>query len=289
MRKYLLAATLAIATCAGLSFAQGGGGGFGGGGGGPGGGGGFGGPGGPGGGGGFGRGGFGGAAANPNTQLQAQITDLTDAQKAKLQTESDALDKDLTDWQTASNDALTPLRGDPGTPQEPAAAKKLADETFAQNLKRDQMLNGHEIKMIAVLTPAQAEKWGTYRLTSATTTRFGSLGLSTEQKAKIDALVADYGKKLAAAKDDKSLNSTKAEFWKKTMDGLTDIQVIQVFSPTFPGGGRGGFGGGGFGGPGGGGGFGGPGGGGGFGGPGGGGGGFGGGPPGGGAPGGRGN
>jgi hypothetical protein len=312
MKRFVVALALAVALGGTALWAGGGGGGFGGGGpggggfggggpggggfggGGPGGGGfGGGGPGGGGfGGGGPGGGGFGGGAAfgrgggaNPAPAIQAAITDLTDDQKTKLTAAGDELTTKLTEWQTSSGAVLQPLQPTvtPGQPVDQAAQDKYNAELYKQNLLRQDMIDDAEIKMVAILKPDQAVKWETTRLEQQVNTRLGTLGQTADQKTKITALVADAAKKLAGAKDKATLTKAKGEFWAKVAGMLNDIQVTQVFAPTFQAGRGGGFGGGGPGG----GGFGGGGpGGGGFGGGGPGGGGFGGGGPGGGGPGG---
>jgi hypothetical protein len=142
---------------------------------------------------------------------------------------------------------LQPLAPQFGQPADPAATAKYNEETAKQNAIRDGLVNDAEIKMVAVLTPAQAEKWEASRLNQQLTTRLGTLGWTADQKAKADPIVADFSKQLATAKDSPTLVKTKGAFWVKIAALLTDVQITQVFAPT-AGGGRGGFGGGGFGG-----------------------------------------
>ena len=240
MKKYVVAVALALALGSTALFAGGGfggggggggpGGGFGGGfGGGPGGfGGGFGGP-----GGGFG---FGGATANPATSIQTAITDLSDDQKTKLTAASDELNTKLTDWQTSSQAALQPLQpqGQPGQPVDQAAQDKYNAESYKQNMIREDLINDAEIKMVAILKAAQAEKWETSRLNTQLTSKLGTLDWSAAQKAKVDPMIAETAKALAAAKDKAAIVKAKAEFWKKVAGLLTDVQMTQVFAPTFP-------------------------------------------------------
>jgi Spy/CpxP family protein refolding chaperone len=265
MKKYLVALALVVVLGGSVVYARGGGGGGGGrggggGGGGPGGGFGGGGPGGGGGGGpggggggfGGGRGGFGFANPNPSATITAQITDLTDDQKTKLAAASAALDETLTAWQTSSGAVLTPLTPAAGAAPDPAAQKKLADETYKQNLLREDILIDGELKMLAILTPAQQIKWETFRLTQQANGRFGTLGLTDDQLAKRDALIKEYAAKLVVLKDKAAYTKMKVEFWTKTLGFLNDPQIGQIFVPTFPGRGFGGGGGGAFGGGGGG-------------------------------------
>ena len=243
MRKYLLVAALAIATCTTLTFAGGGGfggggggGGFGGGGGGPGGGGGFGG-GGPGGGGGFGGGGRGGAA-NGLASVQANVTDLTPDETTKITAENDKLTADLA--------ALTPVTAPDFSagPPDAATMSKYQDDQFKANMKRDEVVATHEIAIAGMLTPAQAEKWQAARLTTQANARFNTIGLSDVQRKKLDDLIASTGKSLASAKTPADVSKLKADFWKKALgNDLSDAQVVALFNA--PAGGRGGFGGGG--------------------------------------------
>jgi hypothetical protein len=260
MKKFVAVLALAVALAGTAVYAGGaGGGGAGGGFGGAGGaGGGFGGAGGAGGGGfggaggGAGRGGGLGAAVNPSTTMQTVLTDLTDDQKTKLTAASTDLTTKLTEWQTSSGAVLTPLQPTftPGQPVDQAAQDKFNAENYKQNLLREDIINDAEIKMVAILTPAQAEKWEASRLNTQLTTRVGTLDWTAAQKAKIDPIIATTAKTLAGAKDKAALVKAKAEFWAKVAGMLTDIQVTQVFAPTFAAGrgGRGGAGGGGFGG-----------------------------------------
>jgi Spy/CpxP family protein refolding chaperone len=233
-----------------------------------------------GGGGGGGRGGRGGAAAGgaPNlaATITAAVTDLTDDQKTKLTAAADALTAKLTEWQTSSQAALQPLQPafTPGQPVDQAAQDKYNAELYKQNMMREDLLNDAELAMLAILKPEQGAKWETSRLNAQLTTELGTLGWTVAQKTKVDPMLADAAKALAGAKDKAALVGARAAFWNKVAGELNDVQITQVFAPSFAGG-RGGLGGG-FGG-GAGGGFGGAGGGGGFGGGGGGGGGRGGG------------
>lgn len=243
MRRYLLVVALAIATSATLSFAGGGfgggggGGGFGGGG--PGGGG-FGG-GGPGGG--FGGGGRGGAA-NGLPSVQAAVTDLTPEETTKITAENDKLTADLA--------ALTPVPPPDFSagPPDAATMKKFQDDQFKANTKRDEVIATHEIAIAGMLTPAQAEKWQSARLTTQANGRFNTIGLSDAQHKKLDDLIASTGKALAAAKTPDEVSKLKADFWKKALgNDLSDAQVVALFNAPAGGrGGFGGFGGGGFGG-----------------------------------------
>ncbi|HVT81428.1 MAG TPA: hypothetical protein VHM90_12300, partial [Phycisphaerae bacterium] len=211
MRKYLLAATIAI-SCSSLAFAGGGGGGGGGFGGGGAGGGGF---------GGGGRGGFGGGL----NVTQQQVSDLSADETTKITAITTELGTKMQAWQTSSNEALMPLRGQPGTPLDAAGQQKLNDETAKQNALRDDMNADAEIKILAVLTPAQGEKWEAARLTQQAVgapgaggfgfgggARFATLGLSADQTTKINAMIADAAKKISAAKDKGALAKAKAEF-----------------------------------------------------------------------------
>ena len=224
MKKYVAALALAVALAGTAVYAGGGGGGGGGRGGGGGG------MGGAGGGFGGGRGGFGFANPNPAPTITAQITDLTPDQTTKLTAASTDLDAALAAWQTSSAAALTPLQAQPGTPPDAAAQKKLADETYKQNLLREDILTDAELKMIAILTPAQAAKWETSRLTTQAAVRFGTLGLTDDQAAKRDALIKDYATKLVAIKDKVAYTKMKAEFWAKTLTFLNETQTTQIFA-----------------------------------------------------------
>ena len=88
--------------------------------------------------------------------------------------------------------------------------------------------------MLALLTPAQAQKWEASRLHQQLTTPLGTLGLSAAQKSQLDALIADSAAALPAATDAAALLKAKAAFWNKVAATLSDLQLTQIFAPTFP-------------------------------------------------------
>jgi hypothetical protein len=231
MKRFVVALALAVALGGTALYAGGGGGGFGGGG--------------PGGGmGGFG-GGMGmmgrGGGANPMPSIQANVTDLSADQTTKLTAISDDLNTKMTAWQESSQAVLQPLQPQMGTPATPAETDKLNAETFKQNGLRDDMVNDAEIKMVAILTPAQADKFETARLNQQVNTRLGQLGLTADQKSKITAATAEASKAIAGAKDKAALVKAKGAFWAKVAGLCNEYQITQVF--TGAAGGRGGFGG----------------------------------------------
>jgi hypothetical protein len=163
-------------------------------------------------------------AANPYSTIRTVITDLTPDQESKLVMASSTLTRQLDVWQATSQSALQSLT---------AAAYEA--ELYRRNLLREDLINDAEIAMVAILNPDQAEKWESSQLNTQLTTRLAPLGLTDAQKAKVTPLIADTAKRLAATKDKDTLVNIKGEFWKQVAGLLTNLQMTQLFAPTFAG------------------------------------------------------
>jgi hypothetical protein len=90
--------------------------------------------------------------------------------------------------------------------------------------------------MTAVLTPAQAEKWRAAGLSAQVTAQFAAVTLTAEQKPRMDAVVAESAKKLAAAKDKGAIADAKADFSQKSLAVLNEQQVAQYQQAQAPAG-----------------------------------------------------
>ena len=217
-----------------------------------------------GGGGGFGGGGFGGggpgrgaapAPVNPASTIDATVNDLSADQKTKIAAVSEDTTTKLAAWQKSSQVALAQVQPQysPGQVAYAHEQEEFAAEQTKQNGLRDDILNDAEAQLLAILTPAQAEKWESSRLSAQFTADFGRLNVTDDQKTKVDGITAESAKKLAAAKDKTTVADSKAEFTKNVMAVLDDQQKAQYQAMLSGGNGRGrgggGFGGGGRGGP----------------------------------------
>jgi hypothetical protein len=160
---------------------------------------------------------------SPFTSISSIIgPDLTPEQQRKLGTANLSYTSKLSEWRTSAQAALEPLTGD-----------AYDAELFKRNLLLEDIIHDSEIAALAILTPAQAEKWETSQLNNQLNNRLRTLGLSDAQKDKINPLIADTAKKLATAKDKETLVQVRGDFWKQITGLLSDIQLTELFSPTF--------------------------------------------------------
>jgi hypothetical protein len=148
--------------------------------------------------------------------------DLTTEQQRKLGTANLSYTNKLSEWRTSAQAALEPLTGD-----------AYDAELFKRNLLLEDIIHDSEIAALAILTPAQAEKWETSQLNNQLNNRLRTLGLSDVQKGKINLQVAETAKKLATAKDKETLVQVRGDFWKQITGLLSDIQLTELFNPTF--------------------------------------------------------
>jgi hypothetical protein len=174
--------------------------------------------------------------ANPAASIQAAITDLTDDQKTELQAAATELNTKLQTWQTSSQATLQPLQPQFtfGQPADPAAQETYNAELAKQNLLRENLINDAEIAMVGILKSDQAVRWESTRLNQQVSTSIGTLGLTAAQKAKLDAMVAETARTLATTKDRAALVKARGAFWNQVSGMLNEIQITQVFAPTFP-------------------------------------------------------
>jgi GH35 family endo-1,4-beta-xylanase len=169
------------------------------------------------------------------------VTDLNADQKSRITPIADDATAKLAAWQQSSQRALAPV-----LPQYAAGQvayeheiKEYNAEVTKQNALRDEIINDAEAKLLAILTPAQAEKWQQARLNAAFTTHFAALEVTDAQKAKVDPIIAESAKKLAAAKDKSAIASAKAEFVTKSLGVLDAEQAQRYLPPGARGGARG--------------------------------------------------
>jgi GH35 family endo-1,4-beta-xylanase len=185
------------------------------------------------------------ATSTPATDLTNSVqvvTGLTDSQKGRLATVSSDLTAQFAAWQTSSQETLAQVQPQYSAGQlayDFEVAQQRAVQA-QQNQLRDGILNAAEVRMNAILTPAQGIQWETARLNAALAGRPETASLP---KAQADAIVADFARRLATASDKGSLLSYKAAFWRNVLAQLDDVRVAQVFEPADAGGGRGGRGG----------------------------------------------
>ena len=134
-------------------------------------------------------------------------------------------------WETSSQAALLQVQPQymPGQVAYAHEAEEYAAEQANQNGLRDAIWDAGEGPTGGVdLTPAQGEKWETRRLRAQFTADFGALTVSDEEKAKVDGIVGDEAKTLAAAKDKAGVAAAKGEFTKKVLAILDDARVANT-------------------------------------------------------------
>jgi GH35 family endo-1,4-beta-xylanase len=174
--------------------------------------------------------------------MESTLTDLNAEQKTKLSAATADYTTKINAWAKTSQAALLAVQPQ-YTPGQVAYDSEIIEfnaEQAKQNALRDEVVNEAEAKMLAILTPAQAEKWASAQLSSQFTTRFGTLNITPEQKIKADAIVAEFAKRLAVAKDKSDITAAKVEFASRTL-GLLDQQQVALYQQSqAPAAGRGG-------------------------------------------------
>jgi hypothetical protein len=174
--------------------------------------------------------------------MEGTLTDLSTEQKTRLSAATAEYTTKIGAWQKTSQAALLAVQPQ-YTPGQVAYDSEIIEfnaEQVKQNALRDEVVNEAEAKMLAILTPAQSEKWASTQFSTQFTTQFGTLNITPEQKTKADALVAEIAKKLAAAKDKAAVAAAKADFSTKSMALLDQQQVALYQQSQAPAAGRGG-------------------------------------------------
>jgi hypothetical protein len=168
-----------------------------------------------------------------NTMVQ-QLS-LTEEQKPKVKEKVDAMNTELEAFQqNAQGQGGRGARGRGGQAQ--ADLVKRVDDFQT-------LINEHQIKIDAELTPDQRVTWETFKLERQIDPRMTLMGLSDDQKTKVKSLVDETAKSIAALTDGKEVETLHGKLVRRLVaDVLTPEQAAKLLQGPLLGGigGRGG-------------------------------------------------
>ena len=194
-----------------------------------------------------------------------QQLNLTDDEKPKVNYAVDTMNKEIDTFmqnaqgqmagrggrgggRAARADAVAAGAGGGGaadaTGGQQAVMAKLQDDLLL-------LVDGHQIKIDAELTPEQKVTWETFKMNRLLQPRIALLSLTDDQQQKVKGLVDDTVKAMVALTDGKDVQTMNGQLYRKLVgDILTETQAAKLLEGPAgpPMGGRGGQGGGGFGG-----------------------------------------